>query len=165
MNKTRNKILYLCYASLIGAMYVVLTWVSNVFGLASFAVQVRLSEALCVLSAFTPCAPVGLFVGCIISNLTMGSHLLDIIFGSLATLIGAYLGGKMKNKWLVPLPTVLANTLIVPFVILYAYTEVRSVGAYFVTAVGVLAGEIVSAYVLGMLLLFAMQKHKIFTKK
>ena len=165
MNKERNKILYLCYSALIGALYVALTWVSNVFGLASMALQVRLSEALCILSYFTPCAPVGMFIGCLISNLTMGSHILDIIFGSLATLIGAYLGTKTKNKWLVPVPTVIANTVVVPIVILFAYTEVRTVGAYLLTAIGVFAGEAVSAYLIGTVLLLAMEKHKIFKRK
>ena len=166
MNNKTNKILWITYSAIIAALYVALTWVSNIFGLASMAVQVRLSEALCVLSFFTPSATIGMFIGCLISNLTMGSLPLDIIFGSLATLIGTYFGTKMKNKYLVPLPTVVSNTLIIPPIILFCYTEktARTLGLYALTALGVLIGEMVSAYLIGILLLLAMEKRKIFKK-
>ena len=159
--------LYLTQAALIGAMYFALTWLSNLFGLASGAIQLRLSEALCVLPYFMPAATPGLFVGCLLSNLSMGSVLWDTLFGSLATLIGAFVASKLKNKWLVPIPTVLANTVIVPFVVLFCYTPgVKSVGVYATITAGVFAGEVLSAYVLGMLLLLALDKRKgIFTKK
>lgn len=160
-----KKVLYLTEASLIAAMYVALTWISNVFGLASGAIQVRISEALCVLPFFIGSAVPGLFVGCIISNLTMGSVIFDTVFGSLATLVGAYVGSKIKCKWLVPLPTVIANTVVVPVVILFCYTEVQSWGVYWFTAGTVFAGEIISAYVLGLILLVALDKKRIFSKK
>ena len=166
MNKARDKILHITYAAIIAALYVALTWLSNAFGLASLAVQIRLGEALCVLSFFTPAAPAGLFVGCIISNLTMGSAAIDIIFGSLATLVGAYFGMKMKSKWFVPFPTVLANTITVPFVILICYTnEPWSLGIYAVTAFGVFIGELASAYIIGMILLLALERRNIFKRK
>ena len=164
MNK---KALNLTEAALIGAMYFVLTWLSNTFGLASGAIQLRLSEALCVLPYFMPAATPGLFVGCLLSNLSMGSVIWDTLFGSVATLIGAFFASKLKNKWLVPLPTVIANTVVVPFVVLLCYTPgVKSVGVYATITAGVFAGEIVSAYVLGMVLLLALDKRSgIFTKK
>ena len=159
--------LYLTQAALMGAMYFVLTWLSNFFGLASGAIQLRLSEALCVLPYFMPSATPGLFVGCLLSNLSMGSVIWDTLLGSLATLIGAFVASKLKNKWLVPLPTVLANTVIVPFVVLFCYTPgVKSFGVYATITAGVFAGEVLSAYVLGMMLLLALDKRKgIFTKK
>ena len=159
--------LYLTQAALVGAMYFVLTWLSNFFGMASGAIQLRLSEALCVLPYFMPSATPGLFVGCLLSNLSMGSVIWDTLFGSLATLIGAFVASKLKNKWLVPLPTVLANTVIVPFVVLFCYTPgVKSFGVYATITAGVFAGEVLSAYVLGMMLLLALDKRKgIFTKK
>ena len=159
--------LYLTQAALVGAMYFVLTWLSNFFGLASGAIQLRLSEALCVLPYFMPSATPGLFVGCLLSNLSMGSVIWDTLFGSLATLIGAFVASKLKNKWLAPLPTVLANTVIVPFVVLFCYTPgVKSFGVYATITAGVFAGEVLSAYVLGMMLLLALDKRKgIFTKK
>ena len=167
MKTTKERLLSLTYGAIVGAIYVALTWISGALGLASGAVQLRLGEALCVLPFFIPSTSVGLFVGCIISNLTMASAPLDIIFGSLATLIGAYLGSKMKNKWLVPIPTVVANTVIVPIVILVCYTakETWSLGTYTLTALGVFAGEVLSAYVLGMLLLLAIQKRNLFNSK
>jgi hypothetical protein len=97
---------------------------------------------------------------------SLQSNIFDIIFGSLATLIGAYFASKMKNKWLVPLPTVIANTVIVPLVIIFCYTPVESIGAYLLVTLGVFAGEVASAYVLGMILFFALDKRKeIFIKK
>ncbi|MBQ8145752.1 MAG: QueT transporter family protein [Clostridia bacterium] len=163
----KSRVLYLTRAALVAAMYVALTWLSNFFGLASGAVQLRLSEALCVLPFFMPSSVPGLFVGCIISNLTMSANIFDIIFGSLATLIGAYIASKLKQKWLVPLPTVIANTVVVPLIIIFCYTpEVESIGAYLLVTLGVFAGEVLSAYVLGMVLLLALNKRKeIFTKK
>lgn len=161
-----KKVLNLTQAALVGAMYFVLTWVANACGLASGAIQLRLSEALCVLPYFMPAATPGLFVGCLIANLSMGSVIWDTVFGSLATLIGAFIASKLKNKWLVPVPTVLANTIVVPFVVLFCYTPgVKSVGVYATITAGVFAGEVLSAYLLGMLLLLALDKHKgIFTK-
>ena len=157
-----RKIQQITRAALVAALYVALTHISNFFGLANGAVQLRLSEALCVLPFFMPSAVPGLFIGCIIANLTTRAEVLDIIFGSLATLIGAYVASKIKNKHLVPLPTVIANTVIVPFVVLFCYTakEAWGIGTYLLTVLGVFAGEILSAYVLGMILLSALNKRK-----
>ena len=76
-------------AAIIAALYVVLTFVANTLGLARGAIQIRLSEALTILPYFTPAAIPGLFVGCLISNILVGSVLWDVIFGSIATLLGA----------------------------------------------------------------------------
>ncbi len=83
--KEHQKTLYLVQGALIAALYVVLTLVAAGFDLASGAIQVRISEALCILPFFTPAAVPGLFVGCLAANLVTGSALPDIIFGSLAT--------------------------------------------------------------------------------
>ena len=118
MKKTKT----MTQAALIAALYVVLTFVANAMGLASGAIQIRLSEALTILPCFTPAAIPGLFIGCLISNILVGSVIWDIVFGSLATLIGAigthYL---RKHKWLSPLPPIISNSVIVPFVLVYAY--------------------------------------------
>lgn len=164
--KRNKRVVYLCESALVAAMYFVLTWLSNFAGLASGAVQLRLSEALCVLPYFMPSSVMGLFVGCLISNFTMGSVIVDTVFGSLATLVGAYIASRIKTKYLVPLPTVIANTVVVPLVIMYAYTEVRSWGVYLVTTAGVFLGEVISSYVLGLVLLYALDRKKgIFNKK
>lgn len=148
----------LTQAAIIAALYVVLTLLANALGLANYAIQVRFSEALTILPFFTPAAIPGLFVGCIISNLMTGCMPLDIIFGSIATLLGA-LGtyGLRRSKWLAPLPPIVANTLIIPFLLTYVY---RSEGSlpYFILTVGI--GEIISCGILGLILLHVLQKYR-----
>ena len=95
MNK---KVLYLVHGAVIAALYVVLTMLANALGLANYAIQVRFSEALTILPVFTPAAIPGLFLGCIISNTMTGCMLLDIIFGSLATLIGAVFSYLLRKN-------------------------------------------------------------------
>ena len=154
MKKTR----FITQAALIAALYVVLTYVANLFGLASGAIQVRISEALTILPYFTPAAIPGLFVGCILSNTLTGCALWDIVFGSIATLLGA-LGtyALRKWKWLTPVPPILANTLIVPFVLAYVYGVEDSI-PFLMLTVGI--GEVISCYILGMILLFALSKYR-----
>ncbi len=156
--KRRNHAEFIVQGAAIAALYVVLTLFSNIFGLASGVVQVRISEALTVLPFFTPAAIPGLFVGCIISNLLAGSAIWDVVFGSIATLIGAvgtYLLRK-KTKWLAPLPPIAANTVIVPFILAFAYGAEESI-PFLMLTVG--AGEIISCGVLGLILLKALEKH------
>ena len=155
-NKSLNKSKQLVEAAMIAALYVVLTFIANGLGLASSAIQVRFSEALTILPFFTPAAVPGLFIGCILSNVLTGCALPDIIFGSLATLIGAIFTRKLRRfKWLAPMPPIVANAVIVPLVLFYAY-GIRPLWFSFVT---VTIGEIISCGVLGMLLLFSLQKY------
>lgn len=152
-----KKILFITQAAMIAALYVVLTFLANAFGLASGVIQVRLSEMLIVLPFFTSAAIPGLYIGCILSNWLTGCCLLDIFVGSLATLIGAMLAYLLrKQKWLVPLPNILANAVIVPFVLIYGYGVPDAWWFLFLT-VG--AGEVISCGVLGMILLFALKKY------
>ncbi len=156
--KRRNHAEFIVQGAAIAALYVVLTLLSNIFGLASGVVQVRISEALTVLPFFTPAAVPGLFVGCIISNLLAGSAVWDVVFGSIATLIGAvgtYLLRK-KTKWLAPLPPIAANTVIVPFILAFAYGAEEGI-PFLMLTVG--AGEIISCGVLGLILLKALEKY------
>ena len=122
-------------------------------------VQVRISEALTILPFFTPAAVPGLFVGCIIANILGGGIPVDIIFGSIATLIGAVFTYKLRNssKWLAPVPPIAANTVIVPFVLYYGYGVNLPIPLMMLT-VGV--GEIISCGVFGMILLTALSKYK-----
>ncbi len=171
--RNRRRIRRMAEGAIIAALYVALTWASNLIGLANGAVQVRLSEALCVLGFFTPAAVPGLFVGCLLANLTMAAPLWDIIGGSMATLLGVLggwalgvaarqlltnghrLGGNLL-KVLIPLPTVLANTVIIPLVLVYAY-GMEGALPLFMLSVGL--GEIVSAWFLGLVLLLALEKN------
>ncbi len=151
-----KKTRFIAHSAIIAALYIVLTYIATLLGLSSGAVQIRFSEALTVLAAFTPAAIPGLFIGCLLSNIFAGGVVLDVIFGSLATLLGA-LGtyALKKHKILAPLPPIIANTLIVPFVLRYAYGAPGSIG-YFMLTVG--AGEIISCGVLGLLLIEALKK-------
>lgn len=148
-----KKTLYLVQAAMIAALYVVLTLLAN----ASGAIQIRLSEMLSVLPFFTPAAIPGLFVGCVLSNFLTGACMLDVVLGSFATLIGA-VGAYLvrKNKWLVPIPNIVSNTIIVPLVLMFGY-HLEDAFWYLALTVGI--GEIISGGVFGMILLFALKKY------
>ena len=161
MNK--NHSYFVIHAAFIAALYVVLTYVASIFGMSSGVIQIRLSEALCILPYFTPAAIPGLFAGCLLANLLTGCCLIDIIFGSLATLIGAALGYALrKYKYLIPVPTILANAFIVPLVLIYGYGEPLP---YFYLFATVGAGEIISAGALGIILLTALSRIPYFRKE
>lgn len=138
----KNKsVLFMAQAAMIAAIYVVLTIVFAPFSFGE--VQVRIAEALTILPVFTPAAIPGLFIGCLIGNILGGALLPDIIFGSLATLIGAlftYLLRK-RSKFLAPLPPILANIVVVPFVLRYAYGVLLPI-PFMMLTVGI--GEIIS---------------------
>ena len=156
----KKRILFLCQGALVAALYVILTLLSAAFGLSSGVIQLRVSEALCVLPIFFPAAVPGLFVGCLIANLlTSGMILLDIVVGSLATLLGA-LGAYWlrRHPLLVPLPTVIANVALIPPVLIFGY---GLPDAWWFMALTVGIGEVLSAYVLGLVLYFALKKRKI----
>ena len=149
--------LFMVQAAAIAAVYVVLT---TVFAAFSFGeVQVRISEALTILPVFTPAAIPGLFVGCLISNFLGGAILLDVIFGSIATLIGAVFTWKLRNssKWLAPLPPIVANAIIVPFTLYYGY-GVNLPIPFMMLTVGI--GEVISCGVFGMILYGALNKYR-----
>ena len=149
--------LYLAQAAMIAAIYVALTYV---FAPISFReIQVRIAEALTILPVFTPAAIPGLFVGCIIGNVVGGAALPDVIFGSLATLIGAFFTRKLRkaHPFLAPVPPILSNTLIIPFVLRYAYAIDLPIPFLMLT---ILVGEVLSCGVLGMLLYYALRGRK-----
>lgn len=145
---------YLTEAAVIAALYIVLTYLAWGFDLASGAIQCRVSEALCVLPYFTSAAVPGLSVGCVLANFLLGSPLPDVIFGSLATLLGAcgsYL--LRKNRYAVSIPPVIANALIIPLVLRYAY-EIPDALPFLMLTVG--AGELIACVVFGQLLITAL---------
>jgi len=149
---------YLTHAAMIAALYVVLTLIANFLGLANGNIQIRFSEALTILPFFTSAAIPGLSAGCLISNIMTGAALPDIVFGTLATLLGA-LGTwalRRQSKWLAPLPPILANALIIPPVLKYAYGIIPM----WFSLITVTAGEVISCGILGMLLLNSLSKYK-----
>ena len=153
-----TRVRFMTQAAMIAAIYVVLTIFISAFNLASGAIQIRISEALTILPAFTPAAIPGLFLGCLISNLITGAMLPDIIFGSLATLLGA-LGSYFvrKWKWAVPVPPILSNMIIIPFILAYVYQMPGGV-PYFILTIGV--GEMISCGALGMILYGTIAKYR-----
>ncbi|MBO5336606.1 MAG: QueT transporter family protein [Lachnospiraceae bacterium] len=154
-----KKVTFIVHAAVIAALYVVLTLIANALGLANYAIQVRFSEALTILPLFTPAAIPGLFIGCILSNFITGCLLWDIFWGSIATLLGALGTYALRNhkKWMAPLPPILANTIIVPFVLSYVYQFEGSI-PYFCVTVGI--GEIISCGILGSLLYNTLKKYQ-----
>ena len=148
---------HLTYGAAVAALYVVLTLLSNAFGLSSGVIQLRISEALYALAIFSPSAVLGLFVGCILSNILVGSIMIDVIFGSIATLIGAFFTYKLRNRPILSLiPPILSNAIIIPPILKFAYGFEGSVW-YFALTVGI--GEFLSCGVLGYLLYLAMKKY------
>ena len=157
MNKQRNQSTTgrITQGAAIAAVYVALTMI--VAPIAFGPVQFRISEALCVLPYFLPSAVPGVTIGCFLANLLCGAAPLDVVFGSLATLIGAvgsYYLGK-KSKWLVCVPPILANTIIIPWVLRYAYGSTDLI-PYTMVTVGI--GEILAIGVLGNILLLALER-------
>lgn len=157
-NNSKNPALWIAYAAMTAGIYTALTLV---FAPISFGpVQFRISEVLCVLPIFFPAAVPGLFIGCFIANFLAGAVAADIVFGSLATLIGAA-GTYMlrEKKYIASLPPVIANILIIPFVLKYAY-GMNDFIPFMMLTVG--AGEFIAVCVLGNMLSFTLSKYKKF---
>lgn len=154
--KTLN-VQFTAQAAMIAAIYVVLTLVFAPFSYGE--VQVRISEALTILPAFTPAAIPGLFIGCLLSNILGGCIVPDIIFGSLATLIGAVFTYMLRSqsRFLAPVPPILSNILIVPFVLRFGY-QVPLPIPFMMLTVGI--GEIISCGILGMIVYTALDRYK-----
>lgn len=152
MNK---RTLYVTQAAVIAALYVVLVFV---FQYSSFGpIQFRIAEALTILPYFTAAAIPGVAIGCLLSNILF-ADILDVIFGTAATLIAAYLSYQLRDKkFLVPVPPILVNAIIIPWVLKLAYFEANPI-PYMMLTIG--AGQLVSAGIIGMVLLFSLEKVK-----
>lgn len=152
----KNKTLFITQAALIAAIYVVLVFVFKPISFSN--IQIRIAEALTILPFFTPAAIPGLAIGCLLGNFLGGADMLDIIFGTLATLLGAtgsYL--LRRNKFLVPLPPIISNTVIIPWVLRYAYGLTLPIPLMMAT-VGI--GEVLSCGVLGIFLLLVLNQYR-----
>lgn len=161
-----KKVTFIVQAAVIAALYVVLTMLANALGLASHTIQVRFSEALCILPVFTTAAIPGLWIGCVIANLMTGAIIWDIIFGSLATLVAALVTYKLReHKFLCTLPPVIANMIVVPFILRYGYgippVYLKGIDVtipFNGLTVGI--GEVISVCILGSILLRVLQKYR-----
>ena len=151
-----KKIQFITHAAVIAAIYTVLV---IIFAPISFGpVQVRIAEALTVLPYFTPAAIPGVTIGCFLSAALTAADPLDMIFGSLATLIAALTSyGLRRHKFLVTIPPIVSNALIIPWVLRYAYNVPDAI-PFMMLTVGL--GEVLSVGILGMILLFTLERVK-----
>ena len=156
--KKMSPALFITQAAMIAAVYVVLTYFIAAFGLASGAIQVRISEALTILPVFTPAAIPGLFVGCLLANTLTGAVIWDIVFGSIATLLAAIMTYFLRGtKFLYTIPPVLCNAIIVPAVLIKAYGVED---AYWFLMITVAIGEMISVCGIGSLLRVTLERYR-----
>lgn len=151
----------LTLAAMVAALYAVMGYFGNIFGLTFGPVQFRFAEALTVLPFLFPASVPGLFVGCVIVNLLSPYGPLDIVVGSAATLLAALWTSKVKTKWLAPLPPVVCNTVLVGFTIGLAEANGFTAAfpmAWLVNGLSVGVGELGVCVVLGLLLLAVLPK-------
>lgn len=161
-----KKVIFIVQAAVIAALYVVLTFIANALGLASHTIQVRFSEALCILPVFTTAAIPGLWIGCLLANLLTGAVIYDVIFGSIATLLAAVFTYLLRNhKIACTFPPVILNMIIVPFVLVYAYGippvyfhNVNVTIPFNAVTVGI--GEVISVCILGSILMRVLFKYR-----
>ena len=148
----------LVQGAIIAAIYALLT--IFLAPISSGLIQCRVSEAMCVLPYFTFSAVPGLFIGCLIANLLTGAVAYDVIFGSLATLIAAYLTYALRNrvpKYLAPMPSVVVNALVVGWLL----TSVYQVGVSFWVAAGYVAiGQAIACFALGLPLMTLLERFR-----
>jgi len=149
-----NKTLFLTEAAMIAAIYTVLV---IMFQPISFGpIQFRIAEILTVLPYFTPAAIPGVSIGCFLSAIITTADVLDMIFGSLATLIAAVLSYKLRRyKYLVPVPPIVINALVIPWVLKFAYLEDKSI-PFMMLTVG--AGQLIVVGLIGMPVLLILEK-------
>jgi len=159
----RTRTRYLAHAAIIAALYAVLTHFQNILlpGSATWAIQMRMSEALCILAFFTPAAAMGLSVGCLIFNLTFSAALpLDFLVGTLATYLAAKGMWLTRNWGRIPLPGLLmpalSNALLVGWEL-----SVYIGGGFWLNALYVFLGEAAVLLTLGSALYFAMKSRKL----
>jgi uncharacterized membrane protein len=151
-----KKTLFITEAAIIAALYTTLVLI---FQFSSFGpVQFRIAEALTILPYFTPAAIPGVTIGCFLSALLTGADPIDMVFGSLATLIAAFMSYKLRrNKYLVPIPPIVVNAIVIPWILRIAYGDTQAIP---VMMLSIGAGQTVAAGVLGLVLLFALDKVK-----
>lgn len=148
-----SKIRFICEAGIIAALYFTITII--LAPISYGAIQIRISEALCVLPFFTSSAVPGLFIGCAIANAFGGNGLIDIVIGSLSTLLAAWLTYKIKNKYLAPLPAIIVNVITISIMLHYL------INVPVLETMGYIAiGQTVSCYFIGLPLLFLLEKYK-----
>ena len=166
---------FITTAAIVAALYVVLSLLTYTFSY--LEIQCRIAEALCMTIFYTPAGIFGVVIGCFITNIIGGSPL-DMIFGTAATLIAALLTYpivrtirkkhgpvlKMKHALLIPIPTVLVNAIIIPFVLYFGFGVTSFANAnsmlpvLLLLSLSVFIGEVISCYVFGPLFVLALNR-------
>ena len=153
----RKKARRLAHGAIIAALYAVLTHMQNILlpGSATWAIQFRLSEALCVLAFFTPAAIYGLGLGCLVFNLTFAGALpLDFLVGSAASVSAAWAMWKLRNRPFLGLwMPALTNAVLVGWEL-----SVYIGGGFWMNGLYVAIGEAAVLLTLGSALYAAMKK-------
>lgn len=156
-NVDKKKIHYLLEGGIIAAIYAVLTYA--LMPISYGLIQVRVSESLNIMPYFTPAAVPGLFIGCLIANLLglaySGLGWLDVILGSMATLIAAFIASRIRNKWLVPLPAVLVNAVVIGLELNIIFQTPLLLSMLYI-----FIGQAVACYAIGIPLLFLLERYK-----
>ena len=158
----------IAYSAIIASLYLVFTMVT--FSVSGGAIQFRLSEGLCILPLFFVEAPIGLFVGCLLSNLITGLPIMDVLCGSLITLVAGvltYYTGKLLKKKIVKfivggLFPVLLNAFILPLIWYFCYGNLEHL--YIIQVLFLIVSEAVSVYLVGGVIYFCFYKNKFFNR-
>lgn len=155
----------LTLAAMVAAVYFVLCYFGNIFQLTFGPVQVRLGEALTVLPFLFPATAPGLTLGCLLTNILSPYGPIDMVVGTLATAIAAFLSAKMPRWYLAALPPIVMNALLLPP--MWAWAQAGAVNSTFWAAYGLnlwtfVVGEALACYVLGSVLLLALPKIRYF---
>lgn len=169
MEKKQSKLQFIITGALIAALYAGLTYVSNIFGLAYESVQLRISEVLTILPVFTPAAIPGLAVGCFLANIA-SFNAADMIFGTLATVIAAFLTYAFRNIRFkgIPLlsmaPPVIVNAFVIGLEIaVFLLPDGFSFWGYIISGLSVGLGQFVVCYLMGVPFFLLLNKHNIFS--
>lgn len=156
----------LAFSGVIGALYAALSIFGSVFGLTYGPIQLRFSEALTVLPFLFPETVGGLFIGCFVANLLSPYGIIDMVVGSFATLLAAYLTSRCRHRLLAPLPPVLVNAVAIGALLAWqqAGTGEAFAAAFWYNACSIAVSQALVCYILGLLLLRWMEKSKIFAQ-
>lgn len=152
MDKNIKKI---AKAGIIAALYAAVSLLLRPLSFGIF--QIRAAEALSLLVLYTAAAPWGLFVGCLITNIFSPFGLLDMVCGSMATLLAALIARKTSNKYLAGASFVIVNALVIGFVVCF---EAFSLRAYLPAAGYIAVEEALSVYAIGLPLTFLIEKNR-----
>jgi uncharacterized membrane protein len=155
----KGKTAFVIQTIVIAALYVILTLIANMFGMANGIIQVRISEALTVLPYFTPAAIPGLFIGCLTANYIMGNPMYDVLIGSSATLVAAVISYLVrKYKFAVPIPPIVVTAFTIPFI--YNVLLRLDDHSFWASVALVGTGEIISCGVLGVAVMLGLEDYK-----